>query len=63
MVPGSPLDPRSCGGNKLIKEGAYLLEGASDITQVLQNLKKMPEPPTLKKQEHILQKEITNNDI
>ena len=31
VLPGHPLDPRSHGGNKLIKEGASLVEDASDI--------------------------------
>ncbi|PPE03858.1 DNA-processing protein DprA [Holospora curviuscula] len=31
VVPGHPLDSRSHGGNKLIKEGACLVETASDI--------------------------------
>ncbi len=31
VVPGSPLDPRSKGGNKLIKQGAILVETAQDI--------------------------------
>lgn len=35
VVPGSPLDTRSRGGNKLIKEGAYLVENATDITRIL----------------------------
>jgi DNA processing protein len=35
VVPGSPLDTRSRGGNKLIKEGAYLIENAEDITRIL----------------------------
>lgn len=30
-VPGFPLDPRNHGTNKLIKEGAYLVESAEDI--------------------------------
>jgi DNA processing protein len=30
-VPGCPLDPRSSGTNKLIKDGAHLLEGIDDI--------------------------------
>ncbi len=29
--PGFPLDPRCMGSNKLIKEGAYLLESAEDV--------------------------------
>lgn len=35
VVPGSPLDTRSRGGNKLIKEGAYLIENTEDITRIL----------------------------
>jgi DNA processing protein len=34
-VPGHPLDPRSRGGNGLIKEGAVLVEGAADVLAVL----------------------------
>jgi DNA processing protein len=32
-VPGFPLDPRCMGGNRLIKQGAYLLETADDIIE------------------------------
>jgi len=34
-VPGSPLDPRSEGTNRLIREGATLVRSASDITDDL----------------------------
>ncbi|PIR38637.1 MAG: DNA-protecting protein DprA [Alphaproteobacteria bacterium CG11_big_fil_rev_8_21_14_0_20_39_49] len=34
-VPGSPLDPRCAGTNKLIKQGAYLLTSADDILQLV----------------------------
>lgn len=34
-VPGSPLDPRSAGANKLIKDGAQLVETADDVIQAL----------------------------
>ena len=34
-VPGSPADPRAQGCNRLIKEGAALVEGADDIIQAL----------------------------
>ncbi len=30
-VPGSPLDPRSAGGNRLIKDGAILTRNADDV--------------------------------
>jgi DNA processing protein len=33
VIPGSPLDPRSLGGNGLIKQGAILIESARDILQ------------------------------
>ncbi len=34
-VPGFPLDPRAQGPNKLIREGATLIQGASDIVEAL----------------------------
>jgi len=34
-VPGSPLDPRAKGANRLIKEGAVLTESVEDILSVL----------------------------
>lgn len=34
-VPGSPLDPRCQGANRLIREGAILVETAEDILEVL----------------------------
>jgi DNA processing protein len=34
-VPGSPLDPRAKGTNRLIREGATLTESASDVLNVL----------------------------
>jgi DNA processing protein len=30
-VPGGPLDPRSAGGNELIRQGAHLTETAADV--------------------------------
>jgi len=33
-IPGSPLDPRSQGTNRLIKDGACLLESADDVLSV-----------------------------
>jgi len=34
-VPGSPLDPRARGCNRLIREGATLIESAADVVTVL----------------------------
>lgn len=34
-VPGNPLDPRARGTNKLIREGAQLIEGADDVLEAL----------------------------
>ncbi|MBV8977510.1 MAG: DNA-protecting protein DprA [Alphaproteobacteria bacterium] len=34
-VPGSPLDPRAKGTNRLIREGAVLVESAEDVISVL----------------------------
>jgi DNA processing protein len=34
-VPGSPLDPRSRGANRLIRDGATLTESAADIRSAL----------------------------
>ena len=51
-VPGFPLDPRSKGANKLIKDGAIIVENASDIvenlpqlTQVKTKLQEKPSQP------------------
>jgi DNA processing protein len=41
-VPGSPLDPRSVGCNRLIKEGATLLQDARDILDQLETKKIIP---------------------
>lgn len=40
-VPGSPLDPRARGGNRLIKQGAALVEDAEDV---LNWMAQMPAP-------------------
>ncbi len=41
-VPGSPLDPRAEGGNRLIKDGAHLVMRADDILQVMDSLRLRP---------------------
>lgn len=35
VVPGSPLDPRAAGGNRLIREGATLVRHAKDVLEDL----------------------------
>ncbi len=37
-VPGSPLDPRAAGCNRLIRDGAILVETAADVLEGLQGL-------------------------
>jgi DNA processing protein len=37
-VPGSPLDPRAKGTNRLLREGAALVESAADVVEVLRPL-------------------------
>lgn len=46
-VPGSPLDPRSQGTNRLIKDGAALVETAADVLDGLGQLAecRTPSPP------------------
>jgi len=34
-VPGSPLDPRATGSNRLLKEGGHLVTSADDVTTLL----------------------------
>jgi DNA processing protein len=36
-VPGSPLDPRARGGNKLLRDGAHLIESVDDVLAILEN--------------------------
>lgn len=37
-VPGSPLDPRAQGSNRLIKQGAALIETAADVIRQMEGL-------------------------
>ncbi|WP_421791914.1 DNA-processing protein DprA [Hyphobacterium sp.] len=39
-TPGSPLDPRAKGTNKLIRDGAALIENADDVLEILQQAKR-----------------------
>jgi len=41
-VPGSPLDPRAAGTNRLIKQGAALVTGASDIIHAVAPIMERP---------------------
>lgn len=41
-VPGSPLDPRSRGGNDLIRQGAILCESADDVFRVINEARPAP---------------------
>ncbi len=42
VVPGSPLDPRSRGGNALIRQGATLVQNAEDVLEALHPLLRTP---------------------
>ena len=49
-VPGSPLDPRAAGTNRLIRSGAALVRNAQDVLDVVQSLPRLrveakPLPP------------------
>jgi len=48
-APGSPLDPRTKGCNRLIRQGAHLIESAEDVIAVLETLRPLtleePESP------------------
>lgn len=41
-VPGSPLDPRSRGGNELIRQGATLVQNAAQVIEALAPLLRSP---------------------
>jgi DNA processing protein len=41
-VPGSPLDPRATGCNKLLRQGAVLVETAEDVTEALRDMVPAP---------------------
>jgi DNA processing protein len=45
-VPGSPLDPRATGTNRLLKEGATLTTSAADVIEVLTPILGLPPPET-----------------
>ncbi|KAF0117582.1 MAG: DNA processing protein [Rhodospirillaceae bacterium] len=41
-VPGSPLDPRAAGPNRLIRDGATLVERADDVLQEMERMRRTP---------------------
>jgi DNA processing protein len=44
-VPGSPLDPRSSGTNRLIRDGATIVTAVADIVDEVRPMLERPEPP------------------
>ncbi len=44
-VPGSPLDPRCRGANRLIREGAALVEETDQVLEILTGLRHQPVSP------------------
>ncbi len=50
-VPGSPLDPRAEGANRLLKEGAVLVTGPEDILDALAPLTLTETPPDVSAEE------------
>ena len=46
-VPGSPMDPRAGGTNRLLKQGATLVTSAADVIETLFPILGRPPPPTL----------------
>ncbi|WP_425086948.1 DNA-processing protein DprA [Stappia sp.] len=50
-VPGSPLDPRSEGGNRLIRDGATLVTSARDILESLGPRRPFPDLPPIEIEE------------
>ena len=45
-APGSPLDPRCAGANRLIRDGATLIQNADDILKALQAQLSQPATPS-----------------
>ena len=47
-VPGSPQDPRHRGTNRLLRDGAHLVESAADVLAVLGPLRAHDRPPPVR---------------
>lgn len=64
-VPGSPLDSRSAGANRLIREGAFLTETSEDILSRLTAFSPRPRPPARSAEPKLFDKPLDkaeNND-
>lgn len=44
-VPGSPIDPRARGSNRLLRDGAHLVEEADDVLAILAGARTRPPSP------------------
>jgi DNA processing protein len=49
-VPGSPIDPRAAGTNRLLKEGATLVSSAEDVIEALTPIMGRPPRPPMREQ-------------
>jgi len=61
-VPGSPLDPRCEGTNRLIRQGATLLTSANDVLEALGNFTSAPLPLREADPEPFDRRDITDSD-
>ncbi|HEY4115022.1 MAG TPA: DNA-processing protein DprA [Rhizomicrobium sp.] len=64
-VPGSPLDPRARGTNRLIREGATLVESADDVFSVLKPMlgSSFAEPEREPHVRHGLDEDLADADL
>lgn len=64
-VPGSPLDPRAQGCNRLIQDGAILVQSAADILSIIQPMDPRMarrSPPPLRADNHAAQQGLLWDD-
>ena len=62
-IPGSPLDPRSNGCNQLIRDGAILVQNASDIIEAVSHRRIVEIPPPKLIWNEMPQSPIKDSDI
>jgi DNA processing protein len=62
-VPGNPLDIRAKGPNRLLREGANMLESAQDILNNLPNAPNISEPNLFDFADNKIQAQIDTSDI